>query len=462
MHQPPQWGPPPQQQWGPPPPQWGPPPPPPPKRTGKKVALAIGAVVVLAVVAVFGAGVVRYLNRTSNEKTASAPTFVDDPTTTRPGYGNEGASVADPMALRWQAGKQAVTYGGAPVIQACNLFTLDDVAANGLLMLAFDQPGGIDRQSFVDGGTLEVAAKSSSLPVRSSNTCQHSLRGHDHVQVDVFQPTYLDAATLAEVVKSYTPQASIGDVAIYVKDRSGTSSGKDKVFPDYLLEKGGVLAHFHGIADKAAATLAPKLPDVLAAIAHNLSREVNAPTGPGTFSYDSPVFPKPVADACAISTPADFAAVHGVPASPVVQQQLATAVSAIEFTDSGADAKSYNNVETECVRSTGEKDDAKRKHLTILTTSYLDAEGADLDIRTLQGLLNQGVQTPLGRPLGDEAHMVTGDSTIAGAIVLRKGRFVVRIIPGTTLGPASKTSPDVLEKALLPVAEAVIARLPAQ
>jgi hypothetical protein len=58
--------------------------------------------------------------------------------------------------------------------------------------------------------------------------------------------------------------------------------------------------------------------------------------------------------------------------------------------------------------------------------------------------------------------MVTGDSTIAGAIVLRKGRFVVRIIPGRTLGPGSKTPPDVLEKPLLPVAEAVIARLPAQ
>jgi hypothetical protein len=160
-----------------PPPQWGPPPAPPPKRTGKKVALAIGAVVVLAIVAVFGAGVVRYLNRTPNEKTASARTFVDDPTTTRPGYGKEGPSIADPMALRWQAGKQPVTYGGAPVIQACNLFTLDDMAANGLLILAYDQPGAIDRQSFVDGGTLEVAAKSHSLPVQPSNTCEHSLQG---------------------------------------------------------------------------------------------------------------------------------------------------------------------------------------------------------------------------------------------------------------------------------------------
>jgi hypothetical protein len=314
MHQPPQWGPPQQQQqWGPPPPQWGPPPAPPPERTGKKVALAIGAVVVLAIVAVFGAGVVRYLNRTPNEKTASARTFVDDPTTTRPGYGKEGPSIADPMALRWQAGKQPVTYGGAPVIQACNLFTLDDMAANGLLILAYDQPGAIDRQSFVDGGTLEVAAKSHSLPVQLSNTCEHSLQGQDQVQVDVFQSTYLDPGTFAEVVKSYTPQAPIGDVAIHFKDMSGTSSGKDKIFPDYLLEKGGVLAHFHGMADKAAATLAPKLPDVLAAIARNLSREVNAPTGPGTLSYDSTVFPKSVADACAISTPADFAAVHGVP-----------------------------------------------------------------------------------------------------------------------------------------------------
>jgi hypothetical protein len=160
-----------------------------------RIMIALGAAVLVAVV---GAGCSQTTAGTSSPSAGPL-------STQRPGYSPHPA-LGDPVALVSEPGGAAVTYRGAPVVQACDLVTLDDLAAVGLTLTS-GVSGGIER-SYLDGqGDADLPLDPTDRTLRSDiddNNCYFRL-GKDNadfsIEVQVHQPAYAQQAAISDELR---------------------------------------------------------------------------------------------------------------------------------------------------------------------------------------------------------------------------------------------------------------------
>ncbi|GAA1275923.1 hypothetical protein GCM10009609_43660 [Pseudonocardia aurantiaca] len=75
----------------------------------------------------------------------AAPAGADTLSIERPGFPPNAPAVGDLAALVVERGRAALTYRGAPVVQACDLVTLDDITAAGLAVVGGTTAGLVER-----------------------------------------------------------------------------------------------------------------------------------------------------------------------------------------------------------------------------------------------------------------------------------------------------------------------------
>jgi hypothetical protein len=392
-----------------------------------RTVIAVGAAIVVAV------GVAGCSVTTGGSPEPSAGVLV----TERPGFPPPGPAIGDPVALVSEPGGAAVAYRGTPVVQACDLVTLDDIAAAGLTLLPGTATGLVQR-NYLDGqGDAQLPIEAMSL-VADDNTCYY-IRGEDDartsIDVQVHQPSYVGQQAIDNELRyRHRRAADVGDVQVFEPVRPfGEFTGRWLRYRDVYVEL---------VIDSM-----PQTQELLAAIAERLPAVASNPAGPRGFGYRSPTFPVEYVNGCEISTADDFRALFQIEPSPSVEESLSPGIGRIRFSETGVEA---NYVSHRCERHTPETF-RDRSSLVIEVTTFdtVDAAASRVAFDRRAG---GGIDTPTR--LGDES--MAGLYLDQEAIIFRAGMAVVAVT--LYAGPARLTGDTY--QALLPAATAIAARTP--
>ncbi len=358
----------------------------------------------------------------SHSDTAAAN--ADGQTTSRPGYSAPKGSVADPDPLK-QVPAPATSYQGTPVVQACNVLGVDDLRALGINT---DPNAAPDKRTFertyiagdgsapLDGeGHASVRADSDVL-----NKCVYGLSGRndvyitDHISIGVSQDAYYPGSS---GVEKYQGERQIGATHLTSHVQPGIDPG-DQLGAVDMYVHGAFLEMYVSLSAKGYAS---KLEDLITKVADNLQKQIAAPAGPSSLTYDSKTYPKPVVQPCPMITEAVYDKAFHTPMSPLVVERPATAV---RRTDLYAKVSPFNSISIDCFRGSGQQTAENRQQLEFQVSSYLTENGAKQDINVGR---TQDHGEPLSTPLGDEAIMYNDPSNPAasGVISIRQGRFIL-------------------------------------
>jgi hypothetical protein len=412
---------------------------------------AAAVVVVVALSVVLGLVVSNRVNSASGKPQQGSG---DGQTVQRPGY-QDDSSVADAAPVKEQPTPR-VNYKSGPVIQACNLLSLADLAALGVRVDARPDPNVVNfqREYLAADGTGPLTTNSQNFSHAGTlalNKCNYGLLGpdggtNDYLAVAVSQPNYIPGAGTG--FDKYPAQQTVGSVKAYTQRRPGGNTadasgesimvlGKNVVSFDFTLTAGGY---------------APKLHVLAVRVAENLEKQAAAPTGPSTIGYQSPVFPKQVLQPCPLLTPAAVGSAIGAKVSPLVAEMPGTAIGAVRFPNVD---QTYNYGRLECERGTGTDDPLSRKGLSLTVTSYLSDDGAKKHVENTAGAHGG---RPAAAPVGDESQIMTDASSVAsnGVLIFRKGRFVFELQLADHDGHPNGITVEEANASLVPAAQNIL------
>ncbi|HSX02892.1 MAG TPA: hypothetical protein VLI05_06305 [Candidatus Saccharimonadia bacterium] len=343
----------------------------------------------------------------------------------RPGYSHDDG-VGDPGALQTDLGP-VISYGGQPVVQACGVLSPTDITALGLRLDNSPLTSTIQR-TFFDGsgqGTV-VTGDSSSLPRdEDANSCTYRFDSSDRdlVSLAVYQPSYANTSAFnAEQNRHYTAQPDQPGVHIYLANPTGQAA-LDAKATTYLLR--GTVANAQLLI---ITTNTAERTRILARVAANLAKTQTTPTGLPEFSLRSPIFTGgPILAACSLLTNDVYRAAFNVDASPLVQENAASAIGVIDDGPSSSHApRRYNYADSDCVRHNSARTKLEAVNLRVVTTTYetaTDAQAA-MKFKRDESPFTSGVQsTPT--TLGDESFYASKLAEADHALAFRKGRVIV-------------------------------------
>ena len=421
----------------------------------KRLAIFIGAGVLVAVVGVIliVSLILGPKKSSQNADTSSTNTGYYD----REGYdrGKLPTSIGDPAPLVAAPVATPVHYAGQPVIQACNLLTLDDLQ-QAKLLLAPNSISGPSRHYFDGKGqaTLPAASPYGVIPESDeTNNCHYLLDDTTGITIGLFQPAYsavLPTVFTQEISKNYQPQPDVNGSKVF-------ANRKNTTIHYYMVQNGEVFAQLTFIAvpgDDPNGNAAK----VINVVTKNLAAQLAHPTGPAKIIYKSPLVTGPYANSCDLTDNTDFKKIFGIDASPLVQEEFASAIGTIQYKKETGDPTRYNYIRTECTRESVRGDirannsgiSVEQKSLSLRAESYSAAKAAE---NSYQSSMQRG--TKLGNisaHIGDEATFVSisrGDPSL----MFRKGRYVITISMAHTMS-AALTAQQMIA-ALSPVAQKI-------
>lgn len=358
--------------------------------------------------------------------------------TTRPDYPPPGPAVADYGALVSEPGGEAVAYRGVSVVQACDLFTLDDIPSAGLRLLPGTSDGLVSRTYFDGQGDADLPVEPRNL-LAEDNTCYYIL-GEDtartSITLQVHQPSYVGQKAIDNELRDrYRAGASMGEVEVFEPVRP---------FGEFTVR----WLRYRDVYVELTVDTMPQTQAVLGAVAARLPSVADDPSGPRRFGYRSPTFPTRYVNGCEISTADDFRAMFQVEPSPSVEEGLAPGIGRIRY-DNGLEA---NYVHHRCARRTSQTYFDGGSSLTVAAMSFDSVEGVVeqlASIRSLTGMPDTPVQ------LGDES--VYGLYHDEEAIVFRAGTAMIAL---SLADGSGRLAGDSAYEALLPAAIAIADRTP--
>jgi len=426
------------------------------KRTTILVGIAVGLVVIAGVV--FGLQGVFSGKKTGGGQSANGNVYYYN----RPGYNKKDLSTGtgDPEALKPVANSTAVTYGGSPVLQACNVLNLDDLHKANLHLVASPLTESMTRSFFDGKGLATLPADPYTLPSDdAANSCVYSLENGLSVTLNIFQPSYVPArAVQDEISHLYQSKPAVNGSQLYFYQSSST-------LEYYILQTGNVYSQLAvAAADGATGNLDQVAQTVLGPIARNLPVEIARPGGAAKMTYASPVFQKSYANACELTDNSDFHKLYGKDASPIATENLSSGVGVINFSDTGAANVNYNYIDNDCEResvlggttaSSSGSISLNQTYIFIDTESFLDAKPATLSFAADQKS-GQNVVT-VNTKIGDQV-MFSDQAGISNALTFREGRFIVSL---SVVNPGTKPpySAATMIKSLTPLAQKIAGEL---
>lgn len=348
----------------------------------------------------------------------------------RPGLPPPGPAVGDGGGLVSRAGGRPVTYGGVPVVQACELLTPEDVAGLGLQVRSGTLAGVVRLSHLDDDGEIEPYPIGATAP----NTCTYGIDpALGSIDIAVHQPSYSGAEALGRNLRwNYGPPVEMRGVQVHQRLRA-----VEEVMTPWL-RVGDVHVELYidlpdDLARRVLDHLLARLPTVAA-----------APAGPITFGYDSPAMPRPHVDACAISDWSDAQGLAGgAGPSAQVQEHLATGAGRI-FYDRGLES---NYVDHNCQRRAA-GDALRPATLTVRTMTFDNPAAPAASMAFTRGFHTAPDTTRL---VGEESLLITfGGATW---VEFRRGPVVVEVEFFTDEAEPSSEQ-------LLSAAAAIDARIP--
>lgn len=408
-----------------------------PKR--KKVIVASVIIAVLLLVALVTAAL---FTRAAIREEAVEPT---DPKTRidRAGYTNVHESIGDPFALQQKTTETVAVYQNAPVIDACNLLTLEAVTKQNLFISPGVDAGKISRH-FFDGGSTAIDKEwlGSDELARDLNECDYPLiatdgKSNGNLHIEVYQPTYASAAGLRSELDDYLRSSETID-GVDVYNRTNTPIEDERTF--YFLEyKGtyvGVEFAVHD-ADKNTGRI------LLESVAKHFKATSDKPAGPAEYSFESPTFDGTFIGACKISAAEDAKSLFKQPANPSVHERIAPSTGILKY-----DGKRENYVNNHCIRTTS---GGEAKTFTVEASSYESEKGAAAALARLKNSGSVDVEK-----VGDEAFF-NKDNSPRNALYFRAGATVITLAVNDGV---DKIEEEYIEQ-LSPIAENVIKRIAA-
>jgi hypothetical protein len=362
----------------------------------------------------------------------------------RPGFERSklGDAIGDPAPLITKSGAAAVSYKGSPVVQACNLLTVEELRKQGLQL----SPNSLTafERTYFDGqsqGTLNTFS-SSLASMGDTNDCTYPLDDDNGtMSIDVYQPAYNQPSAITYELRQYTANGSVAGLARY-----------ERTFEDstyYLLRDGdsAIQIQLRKVSDKAVAE------KLLSKVAENYTHEKGAPAGPVQFTYSSPVFNKTYLNGCSLITANDVTQLFDSEASPLVTERAATATGVTYYTQQ-KNPTYYSRIEHACVRQAVSDGFSDRKSLTAETTSFTTDEAAKLEMQSGRRLDADVIS--VSTKIGDDVYFsnTTGNNP---EMVIRKGRFVVNLSMYDQT-KSRMTQRDQVQR-LTPIAQSLVARI---
>ncbi|GAA1968696.1 hypothetical protein [Amycolatopsis minnesotensis] len=431
----------------------------PPKKSKKKLVFGIvGGVVVLvaaSIVAinVFGSHSGRKAD--TGGGTATAATFE------RPGY-RRGPAEADPFAIVEEPNPAPARYEGKPVIQACNLVSLKDLADHGLRLLSFTDPDtAIKRVHPVDENEPGLGKPPKSditvLTDDSRNSCDYhfELTGDrpESVMISVHQETYFDVSKvpgryLSGPDAEYTKQGQVGAVEQYTTIKRPVLADREA-----LLKLGDTYVRVSA-SMPGNGELSKQFDPLVRLAAENVAKQAANPAGPSRYRFDSPAFRTPAGIACDILRAGDLQTLLGQPTTPFIQTGPPTAIGTISVPDNHTEG---NFLHTSCFRRA-----VNRAGLVLTVDTYDDAKLATGVFDYFRGN-HKGI--PLPAPIADGAYVDSeGDPdldlrTPPGRLTVRKGNVILSLSPSLGQLDQSKLV-ETADRYLRPVVEQMLTRLP--
>jgi hypothetical protein len=257
--------------------------------------------------------------------------------------------------------------------------------------------------------------------------------------------------------KDFVNRPAIGKVTVRQEkqDTSPDDDGIDHV--NFALRSGKTVVQVNTSLERG-----PRLKHVqrtlLETIAGNLSKRSIRPVGAPSIAYHSPLVTAKPTLACAVYNAGDFRRLFLRPAAPFAREEISSAVGRLDFSIGTGirDPKEYAYVHTMCERGTGNHYFTDRHKLRVEVFSYMAPAAAEHYL-TVAGPVDGG--RPLSRSVGDGSYCVTRRyAWPAGALVFRKGRFVV-ILTMTDPDEGQNYDPGARCTRMAPVAEQVADRL---
>lgn len=205
--------------------------------------------------------------------------------------GAQEPNQADPskdIALVLKPNEQAVEYKGEPVVQACDVITVDDLGKAGL---SLEAPFFALDRTYFDGegkGELETP-KGHRPPSMNTNECTYVVQGKDSVTVEVYEPSYTNQSQLDyEMEYNFEAIPDIEGVKAYAYQSEAD-------IREYRLQHGSLTAdinfNFLNADDKREKQL-------LQIAAKRLAQLEAKPRGPIRAEYESELFSADYINGC--------------------------------------------------------------------------------------------------------------------------------------------------------------------
>ncbi|HSW80824.1 MAG TPA: hypothetical protein VLG40_00350 [Candidatus Saccharimonas sp.] len=424
------------------------------RRLSKKQLLIIGgAVLVVIILIIVALGLFSKKPNTSKSNAADPSLY-----TSRPGYAFDGG-LGDPYALQVSDGG-VQTYGGEKVIQACGVFTPNDVTAVGQRLQGAQLTGTIKRTYF-DGKGLGsiVLGYASALPFDDdANSCLYRLdttsKHNEYVSLAVFQPSYVKmTAVTATEHNSYAPAPASHGLQVF--KQKPTNDALVDAMGIYILQAGDNLAVQLTIAADDTNVQAK----VLDRVAANLVAAQTKPTPLPVFSLKSPIFTGgPIVRACDLLDNDTYKAAFHVDASPLVTETASTSIGVVTDLQINGKPTPANYGASDCERHDSVDSYLRGNILKVFTETYETVEEAKAQMvfEKTGNPFSKNVQESKAK-VGDESFYADADST-NHALIFRKGRAVIKVGFGS---PASnsKPTPDQAMQVTIPAAQAMLKHL---
>ncbi len=371
----------------------------------------------------------------------------------RAGFSELASSIADPAPLVADGHQQVTSYGGVRIVDACNLLPLDQMNHEKILIYPNPIAGTYTRHYIGSDGTGAIIPGTAGfISSGDVNKCNYSLYDRTGVGLYVWQSSYTNAKNIRYAMAGYKEAGSVENgVAHLTQTRPDGSTS-------HLLQKNGVYAElfFRAALNKDKTTAEATANKLLPIIIQNFAKEVDAPSGTPKHRYDSPTFKGPIADACKLIDAATFQKLFQVTPSPVVQEEIPSAVGLIA--SSSDSTQTFHYIQSKCARGSGEPNYLDQKRLTALVVSYEETvaarEAFDFDLPNDGGAV-------LTRTYGDASYVVTKKHTRdPGTIVVRRGQFLLQLSFYDPAHKSNSTDPNYFAQQLEPIVQEVLARLP--
>lgn len=316
------------------------------------------------------------------------------------------------LALHKDVDAQPSLHNGVPIIEACNIVSLDELRAKGIELKASQRPETFMR-SYIESNQAQVPDRDLPKYPNELNRCHYDLQDDkDWFDIGVYHTSYSNLEQLdADIATKYNPQPDIAGLRVFkaktfrtVDDDFFGAVNTNEGNEDFILRHNDSALWFR-LRDFKQATRQ----EILTLIATNFSKLLQKPEARVTLDYGRSPIEGRFYKACDLLTSRDVASFLGQNTSPYVNEGYAGAPGKRNYKTDGGTPGGHLYITQSCSRSGQSKDDSA----TLVLRQYATEEGAKHYIQSSASgdNIKQQPWQSVSFDLSDESYVAADDYT---------------------------------------------------